>query len=137
MRREFSLAYSLVPVLACLYMLVAGVVQAQTGQHVLITQNVDESKLVTLAGNTRPEAQAKYDRGLVAGDRAMDHMLLQLRRSPEQERELQQLIDELTDKSSPNFHRWLTAKEYGERFGVAEQDSRHYQALAAVAWFQG
>ena len=122
MRREFSLAYSLVPVLACLYMLVAGVVQAQTGQHVLITQNVDESKLVTLAGNTRPEAQAKYDRGLVAGDRAMDHMLLQLRRSPEQERELQQLIDELTDKSSPNFHRWLTAKEYGERFGVAEQD---------------
>ena len=122
MRREFSLAYSLLPVLACLYMLLVAPAQAQTGQHALITQSVDESKIVTLAGNTRPEAQAKYDRGLVAGDRAMDHMLLQLRRSPEQERELQQLIDELTDKSSPNFHRWLTAKEYGERFGVAEQD---------------
>jgi subtilase family serine protease len=122
MRREVSPAYSLLPVLACLYMLVVAPVQAQTGQHALITQNVDESKLVTIAGNTRAEAQAKYDRGLVAGDRTMDHMLLQLRRSPEQERELQQLIDELTDKSSPNFHRWLTAKEYGERFGVAEQD---------------
>ena len=122
MRRESSLAYSLFPVLACLYLLVVDPVHAQSGQQVLITQNVDESTLVTLGGNTRPEAQAKYDRGLVASDMAMDHMLLQLRRSPEQERELQQLIDELTDKSSPNFHRWLTAKEYGERFGVAEQD---------------
>jgi len=33
----------------------------------------------------------------------MDHMLLQLRRSPEQEQELQLFIDQLTDKSSPSF----------------------------------
>jgi subtilase family serine protease len=122
MRREFSPACGLLSVLACLYMSFAAPAQAQTGQHVLITQNVDESKLVRLAGNTRPEAQVRNDRGLVADDMAMEHMLLQLRRSPEQELELQQLIDELTDKSSPNFHRWLTAKEYGERFGLAEQD---------------
>jgi len=120
MRRELSLAYSLLAVLACISMLATA--QAQSGQHVLITQNVSESKLFTLAGNTRAEAQARYDRGLVADDMAIDHMLLQLKRSPEQERELQQLIDELTDRSSPNYHHWLTAKEFGERYGVAEQD---------------
>ncbi len=122
MRRELSLAYNLLAVLASLYLLVVPAAQAQSSQHVLITQNIDESRLVTLSGNTRPEARAKYDRGLVADNLAMDHMLLQLKRSPEQERELQQLIDELTDKSSPNFHQWLTAKEFGERFGLAKQD---------------
>jgi hypothetical protein len=124
MRRALSLAYGLLAVLACLslLLLVAASARAQSGQHVLITQNVDESKLFTLAGNTRAEAQAKNDRGPVADSTAIEHMLLQLKRSPEQERELQQLIDELTDKSSPNFHRWLTAGEFGERFGVAQQD---------------
>jgi subtilase family serine protease len=126
MRRVPSAASSLLIVLAGLSMFIGVLMvvpaQAQSGQHVLITQNVEESKLVTLAGNTRAEAQAKYDRGLVAGDMMIEHMLLQLRRSPEQERELQQLIEELTDKSSPNYHHWLTAKEFGERFGVAEQD---------------
>ena len=52
----------------------------------------------------------------------MEHMLLQLKRTPEQERELQQFIDELTDSFSPNFHHWPTAKEFGERFGLARQD---------------
>jgi len=47
----------------------------------LITQTVDETKLVTLAGNTRPEANKQNDRGIVADDFAMEHMLLQLRRS--------------------------------------------------------
>ncbi len=124
MRRAPSLAYGLLVVLACLSMLllVAASARAQSGQHVLITQNVDENKLFTLAGNTRAEAQAKNDRGPVADSMAIEHMLLQLKRSPEQERELQQLIDELTDKSSPNFHHWLTATEFGERFGVAQQD---------------
>lgn len=123
MRRALFPAYSLLAVLACLYMLVVPTAQAQSDSHVLITQNVDESKLVTLYGNTRPEAQEKEnDRGRVADDMALDHMLLQLKRSPEQERELEQLIDQLTDKSSPNFHQWLTAKEFGERFGVAQQD---------------
>ncbi len=128
MRRELSLASSLLIFLASLSMLVVPAAQAQSGQHVLITQNVDESKLVTLKGNTRPEAKAKYDRGLAPGNLAMDHLLLQLKRSPEQERELQQLIDQLTDKSSPNFHHWLTAKEFGERFGVAKQDRETIQS---------
>ena len=124
MRRAPSLAYGLLVVLACLSMLllVAASARAQSGQHVLITQNVDENKLFTLAGNTRAEAQAKNDRGPVADSMAIEHILLQLKRSPEQERELQQLIDELTDKSSPNFHHWLTSREFGERFGVAQQD---------------
>ena len=49
-------------------------------------------------------------------------MLLQLQRSPQQERDLQKLINDLHDPSSPDFHHWLTAKEFGESFGLANQD---------------
>jgi subtilase family serine protease len=121
-RNKVFLSVCLLAVLASLFLLVTPMAQAQNARPVLITQNVDESKSVTLAGNTRPEAKKQNDRGLVADSLSMEHMLLQLKRSPEQERELRQLIDELQDSSSPNFHHWLTAKEFGERFGLATQD---------------
>jgi hypothetical protein len=121
-RSRVPIAVCQLAVLASLFLLVGPTAQAQNGNPVLITQNVDESKLATLAGNTRPEANKQNDRGLVADSLSMEHMLLQLKRSPEQERELLQLIDELQIPSSPNFHHWLTPKEYGERFGLATQD---------------
>ena len=52
----------------------------------------------------------------------MDHIFLFLQRSPQQEQALNQLIEQLNDRKSPNFHNWLTAEEFGERFGVAEDD---------------
>jgi subtilase family serine protease len=113
---------SLLVALACLFSPAVFSAQAESGQHLLITRNVDETKLATLGGNTRPEAVHENDRGLVADDLLMEHMLLQLRRSPEQEQALQQFLEELTDSSSPNFHRWLTAKEFGDRYGVAKHD---------------
>jgi hypothetical protein len=88
----------------------------------LVVQQVDESARVTLERNTRPEANAHNDRGAVADDFPMEHMLLQLKRSAEQEKALDQLIDELHRKGSPNFHHWLTAPEFGQRFGLAKQD---------------
>jgi subtilase family serine protease len=89
---------------------------------ILITQPIDETRLVTLVGNTRPEASAAYDRGRVADDFPVQHMLLQLRRAPELEREFEQYIETLTDKSSPNFRNWMMASEQGEKYGLAQAD---------------
>ena len=88
----------------------------------LVTDPIDESKLVTLAGNTRPEATRQNDRGRVPDDYAMPHMFLQMKRSPALESELRQYIDGLTDKSSPNYHKWLTEKEIGDKYGPTQQD---------------
>jgi subtilase family serine protease len=122
MRRQVSFACYLLAAFASLWLLAVSSAQAESVRPLLITQSIDESKLVTLAGNTRPEAKAKNDRGAVADSLVMEHMMLLLKRSPEQERELDQLIEELHDKSSPHFHQWLKAKELGDRFGVANQD---------------
>ena len=87
-----------------------------------ITQAIDETKLTRLGGNTRPEASAKNDRGAVADDFALDHILLQLRRSPEREAALDARIDQLHDSRSANFHHWLTPTEFAAQYGVAKED---------------
>lgn len=53
---------------------------ADSPSRSIITKPVDETQLVTLAGNTRFEAKARNDRGRVPDDLPLDHMLLQLKR---------------------------------------------------------
>jgi len=98
--------------------------QVESGLHSRprITHKVDETDRVALVGNTHPEARAANDRGVVANDFALEHIFLQLKRSPEQDQAVQQFIDELQTEGSPYFHHWLTAEEFGERFGVAKPD---------------
>jgi len=124
MRQRLCLGFIVVAVLAFLAAIsLALPVQAQDrGARRVITQGIDEGNLITLRGSTRPEATAANDRGALASDFSMEHMLLQLQRSPEQELALRQFMDELQRPGSANYHQWLTAQEYGDRFGLAQQD---------------
>jgi subtilase family serine protease len=88
----------------------------------MITQSIVEANLVRLFGNVRPEATAANDRGRVPDSFSMEHMLLQLKRPPAQEQALNQLIDQLHDPASPNFHRWLSPNQFGAQFGPAASD---------------
>jgi subtilase family serine protease len=88
----------------------------------MIHDRVDENRLVTLPGNTRPEANAENDLGAVEDSLSMDHMMLQLKRSPAQEQAAAQFVADLHNPKSPNFHKWLTASEFGKNYGVAESD---------------
>src|SRR5258708_33271560 len=98
--------------------------QSVTGSHArqLVTQNIDEGKLVELHGNTRPEAKAEHDGGAVDDDTVLDHMLLQLRRPTEKEEDLQEFLRDLQTVGPRNYHRWLSAREFGERFGRSDRD---------------
>ena len=90
--------------------------------RVLITRPIDQSRLLTLAGNTPSEANAQNDRGKVADSFSLPHMLLQLRRNPEREQALENFIEQQQNSSSPNFHRWLTATQFGQIYGPAPSD---------------
>src|SRR5580658_5622347 len=97
-------------------------VAAQSHRQPLITERIDETVLHTLAGNTRPEANRQNDRGAVADSFPLEHMLLQLQRSPAQEDALRGLIDDLHNANSPNFHQWLTAEDFGKAYAPAQED---------------
>jgi subtilase family serine protease len=83
---------------------------------------IDESSLVQLTGNTHPLAIAKFDQGLVSDSLPLEHLYIVLRRSPEQEAALEQLIASLHNPYSANYRKWLTADELGRQFGPAPRD---------------
>ena len=93
------------------------------------SQSIDESQTITLAGNTRPEASAANDRGLVEDAFPLPHIQLLLKRPAKTEAALNRFIDQLQDRTSPNFHRWLTAAQFGAAFGP---DPTRVDAV--VAW---
>jgi Pro-kumamolisin, activation domain/Bacterial Ig-like domain (group 3) len=107
--------------------------RAQTAppRPALITQPIEESKLTVLRGNTYPLALAKYDRGAAPASLPMQRMLLVLKRSPELEASLDALLDQQQDKSSPNYHAWLTPEQFGQQFGPADSDIQ-----AITSWLQ-
>lgn len=104
--------------------------QASTAQA-RITQAIDEKNLVVLKGNVHPLARAEFDGGAVSDAQPLHRMLLLLQRSPAQETALQSLLDAQQDKSSPNYHQWLTPAQFGQQFGPADADIQ-----AVTSWLQ-
>src|SRR5271156_1276467 len=88
----------------------------------LIVQPIDESQLTVLHGNTYPLARPQFDLGTAPETLPMQRMLLVLKRSAQQEAALRKLLDDQQDKSSPNYHKWLTPAEFGKQFGPTDAD---------------
>ena len=122
--RSRKSTFTIAPVNFLIFVLVSSVplfAQA-TSKQPLITQPIDEHNLVTLVGNTRAEVTPANDRGPVADDLPLEHMYLQLKRSPAQQQAVDELINQLHHQNSPQYHHWLTADQIAERFGAADED---------------
>ncbi len=91
-------------------------------KRALITQPVNNQKRVTLSGQTLLLANAATDRGMVPDNLPMEHVLLQLQRPTELQQALDRYTGSLQNPSSPYFHKWLTAAQFGQHFGLAASD---------------
>jgi hypothetical protein len=87
-----------------------------------VKSRVDNTQRVILHGHTLPVLRNATDLGRLSGDTAMNHLIMVLRASPEQDHDLQTLIDQQLDKKHANFHQWMTPAEFGSHFGVADSD---------------
>src|ERR1700680_351112 len=92
MRAHRNRLLASVPSILVLYLLSTSGVSGQEAPRLLGL--VDDAKRVTLAGNIHPLARLESDRGAAPPDLPMDRMLLVLKRSPEQQAELQRLLDD-------------------------------------------
>jgi subtilase family serine protease len=88
----------------------------------LIGQAVDDGQRIALFGNTRPEANQANDVGRVADNFAMDHMLLQLKRSSAQQQQLEQLATDVSNPSSPNYRQFLSIAQFAAAYSPNSQD---------------
>ena len=105
--------------------------EAAADPRPLITQAVDEAQMTKLKGNTHPMARPEFDLGAAPASLPMSRILLVLKRSPEQEAALTKLLDDQQDKTSPNYHKWMTPEEFGKQFGPSDADMQ-----AITSWLQ-
>lgn len=121
MRSKLLAFFAVTLTVLCLFA-VAQRVTGQSGQARLITQSIDESKLMVQHGSVYPLARAEFDRGPVPASLPMERMLMVMKRSPAQESAVESFLAQQLDKTSPNYHQWLSPIQFGERFGASEED---------------
>jgi hypothetical protein len=83
---------------------------------------IESQKTARLPGSVHPLAQAKYDQGPADPALEMTPLTLVLKRSAAQQAALDKVLQEQQDPASPNYHRWLTPAEFGQRFGFSQSD---------------
>ncbi len=87
-----------------------------------IAGTVDNSQTVVLKGAVHPQAQPQYDKGPVDPSMKLPFITLLIEPSASQQAALQRLLAEQQDPSSPNYHKWLTPEQFGQRFGLNNTD---------------
>jgi pseudomonalisin len=105
----------------CLVLCAAGVLGAHTLQD-RITQQIDESTRVTLNGNVHPLVAQAITWEPADFAAPMEHMVLHLQGSAEQEAQLESLIAQQNDAKSSSYHKFLTPKEFAAQFGASASD---------------
>lgn len=83
---------------------------------------VDSARTAPVRGTAHPMARPQFDRGRISPERQLSAVALTFRLSASQQADLQQLLREQQDRSSPNYHRWLTPEQYAARFGMTSND---------------
>ena len=93
---------------------------------------VDRLQKVALKGNIHSNANPRFDAGPVDPTMRLDHVMVMLKPSAAQQADLDQLLAEQQDRSSRNYHAWLTPEQFGDRFGAQSERCRPGSVLVAV-----
>jgi subtilase family serine protease len=88
-----------------------------------ITGPIDSSQMVPLSGHVHPLAKPQFDQGPVEDSLQFGYVTLVMAPSPSQQLALDQLLAQQQDRSSPNYHKWLTPEQYADRFGLSKNDA--------------
>ncbi len=97
---------------------------------------VDPNKSVIVRGSVHPQAREPFDQGLVEPSFPLPYVVIMLKQSGPQQAALQQLLAGQHDPASPQYRRWLTPEQYGNRFGVSQTDLDKILAWLGSAGFK-
>jgi hypothetical protein len=119
--------------LTTLVLIFAATLPAYSERHSsrLVTQPIDETRVVRLQGSVHPLTKAGNDRGAVPDAMPAGRIVLLLSRPAEQEMALQQFLKDIHNRRSANYHKWITPEQFGEQFGPTDTDIQ-----TAVSWLQ-
>ena len=105
---------------------------AQGGpERTRILQPVERNLYAVIPGSAHPQAKPESDAGRVSGNMKINGVSLVFGLSPDQQVALHALLQEQQDRSSPNYHKWLTPEQYADRFGMNQTD-----VAKVTSWLQ-
>lgn len=117
--------------IGCSVFFLAASGSTQSASRDRIMYAVDSAWTAPVRGTAHPLARPQFDQGRVSPEQQLTGVALTFRLSASQQADLQELLREQQDRSSPNYHRWLTPEQYSARFGMTSND------LAKVtSWLQ-
>src|SRR5580700_3792352 len=101
-----------------------------------IAGTIDSSHGIPLAKSLHPQAQPQYDLGPADPSLKLTYMTLLMAPSPSQQKALDQLLERQQDRSSANYHKWLTPQQFADRFGLSQGDLNRVTAWLQSEGFQ-
>ncbi len=116
------MARLLKPVSVVVFLLVALVSFAQRAPQSRIVQAIDNAQFTTLRGSAHPMAKPEFDRGPVDGSMQLPGVSIIFKPSTAQQQALDTLLAQQQDRTSPNYHKWLTPQQFADRFGMTQAD---------------
>jgi hypothetical protein len=87
-----------------------------------VTQEVEPSQVQVLPHHLPAWASKANNAGAMPARQPMGQMTMVLSRSSEQEAAFDKLLADQQNPKSPDYHRWLTPEQTGERFGLSQHD---------------
>jgi uncharacterized protein (TIGR03437 family) len=104
---------------------------AALAQKPRITQAIDPARTSILDKHVHPLARPEFDRGAAHKNLQLGYVTLVLKPTAAQQSDLEALLIQQQNRTSANYHKWLTPEQFGDRFGIAQTD------LAAIrSWLE-
>jgi len=100
-----------------------------------VAGSLNEGPTIALRGNVHGMARVENNLGRARSDRLVKGVTIAFHPSAVQQKDLEDFLRQLADPSSPNYHKYLTPKQYGARFGMSKNDIEKIIAWLRAAGF--
>jgi len=117
----FTKAYARLAGAAVLILAIGSPGTSQLAAKDRILRPVDSSQLSIVRGTAHPLARPEFDQGRISSEQPITGAVV-FRLLPAQQSDLDRLLRQQQDPSSPSYHNWLTPEQYAARFGMSQND---------------
>jgi subtilase family serine protease len=114
--------------IGCVGGLFAFAAAGYSAQEDRIRHPIDGVETVVLAGNTNPKARPGNDRGALDSATRVSGVTILMGQTQAQTADLEHLLEAQRDPASVDYQNWLSPEEFGERFGLSENDLASMQS---------
>jgi len=103
-------------------MLFIGIATIADAREARITRAIDTTQVLRLQGSLHPLVKSRQAQAHLSGSTILNNVAIVFKRSPAQQKALDTLLIEQQDPKSPEYHHWLSPKQFGNQFGLAPVD---------------